>query len=115
MTEQHLQVSAAPSWRDYLELCKPRVVALIVFTALIGMLLATPILTFFWPTGYQVVFTFLINFILMAISSAQALLHVVRTRRPDGMVLVVGCLLALPVAAHASRSRPSMAGPMDCS
>ncbi len=30
------------SWRDYLELCKPRVVALIVFTALVGMLLATP-------------------------------------------------------------------------
>lgn len=28
-------------WRDYLELCKPRVVALIVFTAIVGMLLAT--------------------------------------------------------------------------
>ncbi len=28
-------------WRDYLELCKPRVVALIVFTAVVGMLLAT--------------------------------------------------------------------------
>lgn len=30
------------TWRDYLELCKPRVVALIVFTAIVGMLLATP-------------------------------------------------------------------------
>ncbi|MGD2118789.1 MAG: heme o synthase [Chromatiales bacterium] len=29
-------------WRDYLELCKPKVVALIVFTAMIGMFLATP-------------------------------------------------------------------------
>jgi heme o synthase len=29
-------------WRDYLELCKPKVVALIVFTALVGMLLAAP-------------------------------------------------------------------------
>jgi len=29
-------------WRDYLELTKPRVVALITFTALVGMLLATP-------------------------------------------------------------------------
>jgi protoheme IX farnesyltransferase len=29
-------------WRDYLELCKPNVVALMVFTALVGMLLATP-------------------------------------------------------------------------
>ena len=29
-------------WRDYIELCKPRVVGLIVFTAIIGMLLASP-------------------------------------------------------------------------
>jgi protoheme IX farnesyltransferase len=29
-------------WRDYLALCKPKVVALIVFTALVGMFLATP-------------------------------------------------------------------------
>ncbi len=28
-------------WRDYLELCKPRVVALIVFTAVVGMFLST--------------------------------------------------------------------------
>ncbi len=33
---------SAPNWRDYLELCKPRVVSLIIFTALIGMLLSTP-------------------------------------------------------------------------
>ena len=29
-------------WRDYLELCKPRVVALMVLTAIVGMYLATP-------------------------------------------------------------------------
>ena len=29
-------------WRAYLELCKPKVVALIIFTALIGMLLSSP-------------------------------------------------------------------------
>ena len=29
-------------WRDYLELCKPKVVALLMMTAVIGMLLATP-------------------------------------------------------------------------
>ena len=28
-------------WRDYLELCKPNVVALMILTSLIGMLLAT--------------------------------------------------------------------------
>lgn len=30
------------SWRDYLELCKPRVVALMVITAIVGMCLASP-------------------------------------------------------------------------
>lgn len=30
------------SWRDYYELCKPRVVFLLVFTAVIGMFLASP-------------------------------------------------------------------------
>lgn len=29
-------------WRDYLELCKPKVVALIMFTAIVGMFLAVP-------------------------------------------------------------------------
>jgi protoheme IX farnesyltransferase len=33
---------ARASTRDYIELCKPRVVALIVFTAIVGMLLACP-------------------------------------------------------------------------
>ncbi len=30
------------SWRDYYELCKPKVVFLIVFTAIVGMFLASP-------------------------------------------------------------------------
>jgi len=30
------------NWRDYLELCKPKVVALMLLTSVIGMLLATP-------------------------------------------------------------------------
>jgi len=33
---------ARPGWREYLELTKPRVVLLIVFTALVGMFLAVP-------------------------------------------------------------------------
>lgn len=33
---------ASAGWRDYLELCKPRVVALMILTSVIGMLLATP-------------------------------------------------------------------------
>jgi len=35
-------VKNRPVWRDYLELCKPRVVALMLLTSLIGMLLSTP-------------------------------------------------------------------------
>lgn len=34
--------SPRPSWKSYLELCKPNVVALITFTAIAGMLLAVP-------------------------------------------------------------------------
>ncbi|HCW90843.1 MAG TPA: protoheme IX farnesyltransferase, partial [Marinobacter sp.] len=34
--------SAQASWRDYLELTKPRVVALMILTSVIGMLLAEP-------------------------------------------------------------------------
>ena len=33
--------NTAVSWRDYLELCKPNVVALMILTSVIGMLLAT--------------------------------------------------------------------------
>ena len=35
-------IAPAHSWREYLELCKPRVVVLLVFTAAVGMVLASP-------------------------------------------------------------------------
>ena len=34
--------TAGATWRDYLALCKPKVVALIVFTAMVGMFLSVP-------------------------------------------------------------------------
>ena len=37
-----LTIGVPRTWRDYVALCKPKVVALIVFTAIVGMLLATP-------------------------------------------------------------------------
>ena len=37
-----ITASAAGSWRDYLGVCKLKVVALIVFTAMVGMFLAVP-------------------------------------------------------------------------
>jgi protoheme IX farnesyltransferase len=43
MSQSEAQIIAAgASWRDYLELTKPRVVALIMLTAIVGTLLASP-------------------------------------------------------------------------
>jgi protoheme IX farnesyltransferase len=62
------------SWRDYLELTKPRVVALIVLTAVIGTLLATPGL----PPLDALVFGNL--GIALAAASAAAINHLVDRR-----------------------------------
>ena len=40
--EQKMMGGWSRNWRDYYELCKPKVVALIVFTAIVGMFLSTP-------------------------------------------------------------------------
>ena len=41
-TQSDVATRAPPRWRRYLELTKPRVVALITFTAIVGTLLASP-------------------------------------------------------------------------
>ncbi len=41
-TTRVLLVDDTRRWREYVALCKPKVVALIVFTAIVGMLLASP-------------------------------------------------------------------------
>ena len=38
----HAVVIGSHHWRDYLELTKPKVSLLIVFTAIVGMVLASP-------------------------------------------------------------------------
>ncbi|MEC9248827.1 MAG: heme o synthase [Pseudomonadota bacterium] len=61
-------------WRDYIELCKPRVVGLIVFTAIIGMLLASPgmvSLSILIPASLG---------ILLSAASAAAINHVAEYR-----------------------------------
>ncbi|HET6726306.1 MAG TPA: heme o synthase [Gammaproteobacteria bacterium] len=62
------------TWRDYYELCKPRVCALIVFTAIVGMFLATPGMT---PIGPLVFGTIGIG---LAAASAAALNHLIDRR-----------------------------------
>ena len=75
------QSAAAPRarWRDYLELCKPRVVALMVFTVVVGMLLSTPAL----PPWPPVLFGCL--GIALVAGAAAALNHLV-VRRLDPLM-----------------------------
>lgn len=61
-------------WRDYYELTKPRVVILIVFTAVVGMLLAVP----GWPGASPLLFGTL--GIGLAASSAAVINHVLDSR-----------------------------------
>ncbi len=42
MRADHIVQSSSAAWRDYLELCKPRVVLLMLLTVVVGMYLATP-------------------------------------------------------------------------
>jgi protoheme IX farnesyltransferase len=57
-------------WRDYLQLCKPRVVLLMLLCALVGMCLATP-----GFVGFELLSTTLLGIALMA-SSAAAVNHI---------------------------------------
>jgi protoheme IX farnesyltransferase len=67
------------TWRDYLELTKPRVVSLIVFTAVIGMFLAVPGL----PPLPEVVFGTI--GIWLAAASAATINHVLDRRIDERM------------------------------
>ena len=67
-------MSAIPLWRQYLELTKPRVVALLVFTALVGMFLAVPGL----PPAREALLGLL--GIWLAASSAAAINHLIDQR-----------------------------------
>ena len=69
-----------PTWRQYLELTKPRVVALLVFTALVGMFLAVPGL----PPLRESVFG--LFGIWLAASSAAAINHLIDQRIDKVMV-----------------------------
>jgi len=72
--EMNTSVEAATDWRDYFELTKPRVVVLIVFTAIVGMFLSTP----GWPGAAALVFGTI--GIGVAASSAAAFNHVLDAR-----------------------------------
>ena len=91
----------APAWRQYWTLTKPRVVALIVFTAVIGMFLAVPGL----PPLREAVFGTL--GIWLAAASAAAINHLIDQRIDKVMVrtadrpLATGALRPAQVLAFA--------------
>lgn len=68
------------AWRDYLALCKPKIVALIVFTAIVGMFLAVPGMV---PLDALIFGTI---GIALAASSAAVINHVV-DQRVDAIML----------------------------
>ena len=78
-TSQTLHARFRRHWREYLELTKPKVVALITFTAMVGMLLATPGMVP-WP----ILLFGSLGIALMA-GSAAAINHLV-DRRVDAMM-----------------------------
>ena len=94
-------MSAIPLWRQYLELTKPRVVALLVFTALVGMFLAVPGL----PPAREALLGLL--GIWLAASSAAAINHLIDQRIDKVMArtahrpLATGALAPAQVLAFA--------------
>ncbi len=71
MATTTLKESTQVGWRNYLELCKPKVVALIVFTAVVGIFLASPGLP---PLDILIFATLGIG---LAAGSAAAINHIV--------------------------------------
>jgi protoheme IX farnesyltransferase len=83
-SDSHLAAAGSATWRDYFELGKPKVVALIVFTAVVGMFLAVPGLP---PLAALVYGTVGIG---LAASSAAAINHVLDRRYDEQMARTMG-------------------------
>lgn len=71
MNNQTTNIIALSHWRDYVVLCKPKIVSLIVFTAIVGMFMASPGMV---PFSALVFGTMGIG---LAAASAAAINHVV--------------------------------------
>jgi heme o synthase len=84
MTTADPQLAAPARWRDFVELGKPKVVALIVFTAVVGMFLAVPGLP---PVDALLFGTLGIG---LAASSAAAINHVLDRRYDEQMARTMG-------------------------
>ncbi len=98
-TDSRITTSGTATWRDYYELGKPKVVALIVFTAVVGMFLAVPGLP---PIAALLFGTLGIG---LAASSAAAINHVVDRRFDEQMARTMG----RPIPSGAVTTRQALA------
>jgi protoheme IX farnesyltransferase len=80
MMTNEAMLAARASWRDYLELCKPRVVLLMLLTVVVGMCLATP----GWLNGWLTMYTLL--GVAFCSGSAAAINHLL-DRHIDSIML----------------------------
>ena len=99
MNNRSITDTADIIWQDYLTLCKPKVVSLIIFTAVVGMFLATPNMV---PWDVLIYGTIGIG---LAASSAATINHVIdyridsimaRTMRrplPEGKISIVNAII----------------------
>ena len=99
MNNRSITDTADIIWQDYLTLCKPKVVSLIIFTAVVGMFLATPNMV-----PWDVLIYGIIG-IGLAASSAATINHVIdyridsimaRTMRrplPEGKISIVNAII----------------------
>jgi protoheme IX farnesyltransferase len=100
--DSHLAAPGSATWRDFLELGKPKVVSLIVFTAVVGMFLAVPGMP---PLAALVFGTFGIG---LAATSAAAINHVVDRRFDEQMARTMG--RPIPSGALGARQALAYAG-----
>ncbi len=80
MSNRAISLAPPRPWREYLELCKPRVVMLLVFTAVVGMFLAAP----GWVPWQTLIFASL--GIGLGAASGAAINHIVDQRVDSLMV-----------------------------
>ena len=86
-------LDSTANWRDYLELCKPKVVFLLLITAVVGMQLASP----YWvPISTVIIATIGIGF---AAASAAVINHVVDAK--------------IDAKMHRTKNRPVVQGNMN--
>jgi protoheme IX farnesyltransferase len=105
-SDTHLAAPGSATWRDYLELGKPKVVSLIVFTAVVGMFLAVPGVP---PLAALLFGTIGIG---LAASSAAAVNHVVDRRFDQKMARTM--LRPIPTGHLTTRQALAYAGALGC-